>query len=201
MKTVESILAQMTDTKAIMQTLKETLLELDPCYAEEAAAFLSASAALEREVGDTTTPSAMEYLAAMEQKMVSNLIYVGWLGFHFNLDCFTNPINTLLLERDFEEIHRERRMSTLPVSQQAQRTIDAFYAALPKDRQDLMSEIIGFYTYLQTVGYKLAHYFGFLLANRFLCYVIPGYTSDAVTTNRYSNALHHYLHMDIRRLE
>lgn len=73
MKTVETILAQMTDTKAIMQTLKETLLELDPCYAEEAAAFLSASAAQEREVGDTTTPSAIEYLAAMEQKMASNL--------------------------------------------------------------------------------------------------------------------------------
>lgn len=164
------------------------------------AKFLLASAALKKEVGNATTPSTKEYLTAMEQKMVSDLIYVGWLGVQFNLDCFTNPINAMRLERDFEGIHREGRMSTLPMAQQAQRIIDDYNAVLPAHKRYFTSDIIGFYTYLQTMGYKLAHYFGFQLANWFLRFVIPGYACDVVATSLYTNALRRYLDIDTLRL-
>lgn len=198
MKTVETILYQLTDTKAIMGELKETLLKLDACYPEEEAKFLAASAVLEKEVGNTINPTSMEYLAAMAQKVSSDLIYMGWQGFRFNQDCFTNPANALLLEEDFESIHRERNAAMLPVSQQAQRTIRAFYAALPEKKQELTSDIVSYYAYLQTVGYKIAHYFGFLLANRFLSFVTPGYTSNPAATSRYTRKIQDYLHMDTR---
>lgn len=201
MTTVKTVMTQLTDAKVIMQEVKDTLRKIDPQFPEEEAKLSRAAAELVRIIGDSTTPSASEYLAAMEQESVSNLIYVGWLGFQFNLDCFHNPVNTLLLSQDYEDLHRENRMHTLPMAQKARNTVEAFYKAVPAEKRGLTSGITGFYAYLQTVGYKLAHYFGFLLADRFYYYVIPGYTSDSLMTARYTRELQDYLHMDIRCLE
>ena len=55
-------------------------------------------------------------------------------------------------------------------------------------------------SYLETVGYKLAHYFGFVFADHFLEHVIPGYYRDTVTTMQYDWALREYLKIDISKL-
>ena len=60
--------------------------------------------------------------------------------------------------------------------------------------------ITSYISYLETVGYKLAHYFGFVFADHFLEYVIPGYYRDTVTTIQYDWALRGYLKIDISKL-
>ena len=204
MKTIETVLHQMTDAKSIMQDLLETLREVDPEFPEIASKFLKASADLERELGDKIAPSAGEYLAAREEEFVMELIYIGWQGFQLNLDIFKNPVNALLLKGDFEDLHCERRLGTLASAGKARQVQNAFYAALkemPEETQNLTDGVTEFYSYLETTGNKVAHYFGFRLADRFLPFVVPGYTSDPVITLQYSGELKRYLQIDLDRME
>ena len=95
-------------------------------------------------------------------------------------------------------------MHTLPEVQKALETINAFCEALrtlPEEKRDLTDGITEFMSYLETTAYKLAHYFGFILADKFLYYVIPGYASDSVTTMLYARDLRDYLQLDLKLLE
>lgn len=204
MKTIETVLRKMTDAKSIMQDLLETLREVDPEFAEIESKFLKAAADLERELGDKIAPSAGEYLAAKEEEFVLELIYIGWQGFQLNLDIFKNPVNALLLKGDFEELHRERRLGTLVIAGKAREVQTAFDLALkelPEETRNLTEGVNEFYSYMETVGYKIAHYFGFRLADCFLPFVVPGYTSDQVNTIQYSGELKRYLQIDLDRME
>ena len=198
MKRINDVLHQRTDAAAIMQELKETLREIDPSFRAEEERYEAARGVLVEKIGDSVTPSASDYLAAMEAECAAALVYIGWQGFWLNMDIFSNPVNALLLRGDFEDLHRERRLPTVPGVQEHNRTIHAFQEALLEQfgDQELTDGISGFYTYLETTGYKLAHYFGFRLADGFLWHVIPGYTDDSVNTTLYKMALHDALGFD-----
>lgn len=204
MKTIANVLQQMTDPKAIIHELRETLRVIDPEFFDTEVKFLAASANLEKELGGAITPSVSEYLAAKEEEFAAEIIYIGWQGFQLNLDIFNNPINALLLKGDYEDLHRERRLGTLSMAKKPREVLEAFYAEmrkLPEEKRALTEDITSFYSYLATSGYKIAHYFGFRLADHFLHYVIPGYTSDTVNTLQYSSQLREYLQIDLGRME
>ena len=204
MKTVQTILGQLTDPKTIMAEIRETLRTIDPEFFDTEVKYLAAASNLEKELGNSITPSVSEFLAAEEEEFVSEIIYIGWQGFQLNMDIFHAPINAMMLQGDYEELHRERRLGTLPMAEKARDTINAFYEVLRekyRDKLDLTEDITGFYSYLQTSGYKIAHYFGFRLADRFLPYVIPGYVDDSVNTGYYRRLLQEHLGVDIGQLE
>ena len=204
MNTIETVLRQVTNVKSIMQALKDALREVDPAFPEMEGKFLQASENLEHELGDKIIPSAGEYLEAKEEEFAMELIYIGWQGFQFNLDIFQNPVNALLLRGDFEDLHRERRLGTLTTTGKARDVQAAFNSALqalPVETRNLTDGVTEFYSYLETVGYKIAHYFAFRLADGFLPFVIPGYTSDPVNTLQYSGELKRWLQIDLDRLE
>ena len=204
MKTVQTILGQLTDPKKVMAEIRETLRTIDPEFFDTEVKYLEAASNLEKELGNSIAPSVSEFLAAEEEEFVSEIIYIGWQGFQLNMDIFHAPINAMMLRGDYEELHRERRLGTLPMAKKARDTINAFYEVLRekyRDKLDLTEDITGFYSYLQTSGYKIAHYFGFRLADLFLPYVIPGYINDSVNTGYYRRTLQEYLDIDIDRLE
>ena len=110
----------------------------------------------------------------------------------------------MFLGMDHEDFLRERRMHTLPEVEKSLEVINGFHAAfraLSDEKHTLTEGIIDYICYLETTGYKLAHYFGFMRADQFLGYVIPGYTSDRVTTIRYSMSLEDYLQLDLDKLQ
>lgn len=200
MTTIKTAMHQLTDATSIMQAMKDTLRKIDPGFPEKEADFLQAASGLEQKLGDSVSPSASDFLAAMEQNFVSSLIYIGWQGLQLNLDIFQNPVNALRLESSFEDLHQERRLATIPTVGNARSTICAFYEAikqLPEDVQSHIDDISAFYADLETIGYKLAHYFGFRLGNAFLHHVIPGYIHDDVHTGLYTMALQDYLNTDL----
>ena len=204
MKTVQTMLGQLTDPKTIMAEIRETLRTIDPEFFDTEVKYLAAASNLEKELGNSITPSVGEFLSAKEDEFVSEIIYIGWQGFQLNMDIFHAPLNAIMLRGDYEELHRERRLGTLPMAEKARDTINAFYEVLRekyRDKLDLTEDITGFYSYLQTSGYKFAHYFGFRLADQFLPYVIPGYVDDSVNTGYYRRTLEEYLDIDIDRLE
>lgn len=203
MYTVKSVMSQLTDPKVVLQNVSDTLRRIDPNFLQEEQQYLRAVDALKDAVGDSVSPTASEYIAAREQEICAELIYVAWLGFQQNLECFQNPINTMFLKMDYEDFHRERRMHTLPEVQKALKTINAFYEVLrtlPEEKRNLTDGITDYMSYLETTGYKLAHYFGFIFADQFLYHVIPGFTTDSITTLQYTRDLRKYLQLDLRAL-
>ena len=79
-------------------------------------------------------------------------------------------------------------------------TRDAFLARLPQQHDELFEALIGYMSYLETTGPKLAHYFGYILANDFLPNIVPGYHTDKVLTMQYGSMLADYLGIKVSDL-
>lgn len=184
MKIVENILAELLNTENLLDSLQQEIAELDHDYTEELAAYHCGVEKLTQEV-----TGAEEYLAAMRQELESNVRYALWLGFQWNVECFHNPVNKLLLNMDFEDICQESRMHTLPETQIAQQRINTFLRSLPNDKAELLNPIVDYDAYLKTYAYKLAHYAGFCLADKLLPNLMPGYITDPALTMCYAQQI------------
>lgn len=170
MKITETILAQLTDTDTILESVYQAVAEVDPNYAEEMAAYEQGVQALLQAV-----PGAETYLQARRQELASDIRFALWQGFQWSLDCHRDPIYKLLAQLDFEDLCQESKMHTLPAAQAAQSTARAFTQSLPKDKHPLLDPIIDHFAYLETYGYKLAHSAGIEMANNLLPLVLAGY--------------------------
>lgn len=173
MKITESILAQLTDTDMILESVYRAIAEVDPNYAEEMATYEQGVQALLQAV-----PDAEIYLQTCRQELASDIRFAIWQGFMWNLDCYRNPVNKLLAQLDFEDLCQESKMHALPAAKAAQAAARTFTQSLPMDKQPLLDPIIDHFAYLETYGYKIAHSAGFGLANSLLPLVIPEYIND-----------------------
>ena len=163
MKITETILAQLTDTDVLLESVYQAIAEVDPGYAEEMAIYEQAVQALLQAV-----PNAETYLQARRQEFASDICFAMWQGFQWELNCYRDPIYKLLAQLDFEDLCRESVMHNLPAARAAQSTARAFTQSLPKDKQPLLDPIIDHFAYLETYGYKLAHAAGYELAGKLL---------------------------------
>ena len=204
MYTVKSILTQVTDSELVFQNVMETLRTVDPSFEEEHRQYLHSVDTLMNSLRTEDSTKVMGYIAAKEKAFCSEMIYIAWLGFQQNIACFRNPINTEFLKLDYETIHRENSFQSLPNILSALSAINDFdcsLRSLPDDIQNIAMGITDFFSYLETVGFKLAHYFGFAFADRFLGHVIPGYTPDSATTTQYAMMLQEYLDFNLSLLD
>ena len=173
MKIIENILAQLTDTDTLLESVYQAITEVDPDYAEEMAAYEKCVQMLLQAV-----PGAETYLRARRQEFASDIRFAMWQGFQWAMDCHRDPIYKLLAQLDFEDLCQESKMHTLPAAQKAQMEARAFTQSLPEDTQPILDPIIDHFAYLETYGYKLAHSAGVELADKLLPIVIPGYVND-----------------------
>ena len=170
MKITETILAQLTDTDLILESVYQAISEVDPDYSEEMAAYERGVQALLQAV-----PGAETYLQARRQELASDIRFAMWQGFKWAMDCHRDPIYKLLAQLDFEDLCQESRMHTLPAAQAAQTAQRAFAQSLPEDKHPLLDPIIDHFAYMETYGYKLAFTAGGEMANCLLPLVIAGY--------------------------
>ena len=63
------------------------------------------------------------------------------------------------------------------------------YAEFPEAQREAAAQIGDYYAYLETVGFKIAHYWGFLWGNAFYSQVIPGYAPDSSFTSQYAHMI------------
>lgn len=184
MKMTENLLAQLTDTDAILDAVYEKIATLDPNYGEEMTSHLEGLQRLTQDV-----PAAEEYIQTLRRELASDLRYALWRSFHWNLECFRNPVNKLLLDADVEELCQESRMHTLPEAQATLQKAQAFVHSLPEDKRELLDPISDHYAYLKTWGYKLAFCEGFRLADNLLPHLIPAYVPDTMLSMRLEQKL------------
>jgi hypothetical protein len=174
MKITETILAQLTDTDTILESIYQAISKVDPDYAKEMAAYERGVQALLQAV-----PGAETYLQARRQELASDIRFAMWQGFKWAVDCHRDPIYKLLAQLDFEDLCRESQMHTLPAAKAAQATARAFIQFLTEDTQPLLDPIIDHFAYLETYGYKLTYSAGVELANNLLPLVEPGFVNNS----------------------
>ena len=163
MKITETILAQLTDTDTLLESVYQAIAEVDPNFAEEMAVYEQSVQVLLQAV-----PGAETYLQARRQELASDIRFAMWQGFQWGLDCHRNPVYKLMAQLDFEELCQESKMHTLPAAKVAQATARAFAKSLPEAQLPLLDPIIDHFAYLETYGYKLAHNAGVKLAESLL---------------------------------
>ena len=167
MKITETILAQLTDTDTILESVYQAIAEVDHNYAEEMATYEQAVQALLQ-----AAPGAESYLQARRQELASDIRFALWQGFQWGMDCHRNPVYKLMSHLDFEELCQESKMHALPAVQAAQAITRKFTQSLPEDKQSLLDPVIDHFAYLETYGYKIAHLAGCNLFNNLLALTI-----------------------------
>ena len=194
MNIIESILSQLT-SNVLVSDLKTVLREQDPEFPPAESAFQEATHALASRIGKE---GAEKLLIAKEQQILSDLVYAAYLGFQVNLSNFHNPVASQFTKLDYEVFLREHIMQTLPYRAAVEKTIAAFRETHKEALSEYEDAIQSYYIYLEVAGPKLAHFWGYAFANRFLPWVEPGYVSDGAQTSVYALELHRDLGFRVR---
>lgn len=179
--------------KHIVQKLDTYLEENDEAFLNVRDQYLKAVEQLRKELDKAASPSVDDMVDAIERQMSSNLFFSGILGIKANLDHFKDPMARTVLDVDFDVFLREDTARRLPKYEQAQSTIDLFFALLNPQQKELFGDVIEYISFLETTGPKLAHYYGYILGNDILYDIVPGYRADAALTMQYRSILARYL--------
>lgn len=201
MITVKNALAAITDYKAIMAAAREILRKIDPEYPEEESNYLSGIRAFKDALSPEEQVTLDNLLLLEEKRMAVNFLFLIWRGINQNLKCVHNSTEKLFLQQDYEDIHDESVMEGMPANEEYWRLCSDFHHSITKEQHELSSPITAYYCYLATSAYKLAHYFGFRLADGLLYYLVPGYSSDPALTITYRTDLTNYLKVDMHSLD
>ena len=179
--------------KEIAEALVGVMSENFEDFAADQVRFQETVSWLEKE-----SCSTREVVDAIEQQIGSMVLFSFFLGLKANWDHFIDPIGRTFLDVDAEVYLREDMAKRLPDYQNAQRILERFYAALSPAQQILYEGIIAYISHLETVGPKLAHYYGYLLGNQLFPRIVPGYGADAPLTLQYRNTLENYFGISIK---
>lgn len=185
---IDKLYEKLIDPQAMLAAMKATLRQIDPQYSKEEAAFFDGIEALRAGLPSDHPVSLDAYLEEEERDMAECLLHLFWKGVKQNYDCFINPVNKMFLQMDYEDFHQESLMRQFfPAKFQDMGT--KFAHSLPAEMSNATEPIISYYTYLQTIAYKLAHYYGFRFGDTFLSKVVPGYFPSEATSSTYALVL------------
>ena len=201
MLTVNKTFSAITDHKVIMKMAREILHEIDPEYPEEESRFITGVQAFRNALAPEEQTTLDELLMLEEKRMAANFLFLIWRGINQNLRCFQNYKEKEFLNQDYEDIHDESIMEGMPANEEYWRLCSDFHHSITKEQHELSAPISSYYCYLTTSAYKIAHYFGFKLADSLLYYLVPGYAPDLSVTVAYRTDIADYLKVDMVRLD
>ena len=181
---IDDMFEKLTRPETMMEAVRTELKKCDPDYASEVAAFEAAVWHLKETAGEGLSAEVDTALAGEEQTMGERFIFLFWQGVKQNLACFRDPKENRFLNLDYEDIHHEAEMNQFIPSERRGFT-PAMIETLPRQAEEPLEQIIGYYCYLETVAYKLVHYEGFCFGDHFLKMVVPGYCADQSLTESY----------------
>ena len=199
MKTIKNVMDSMTNTKRIMEDLREMLREIDLQYPEEEQRYQEGLIKFKAVIDEEKLALLEAEIAAEERRIASNMVYLVWRGLQQNLACHQNPVAKKFIELDYEDIHREDLMNGMPDSVAAGNAGRKLALAL-SDAERELNPTTWYYAYFETVAYKVAHYYGFKLGDALLPMVEPGYCSDPALTFRYGREVEDYLKVNLSKL-
>lgn len=187
MLSMKTILENLTEHH-VVETFVQWMAKEDEDFAVDYQRYTEAMGMLQKELGNLVK----DEIDAIEQQCASDLLFSGFLGLKANLDNFIDPVARNFLNVDFEVYLREETAHRLPEYERAQKIRDRFYSQLTSVQKETYADVITYTSHLETVGPKLAHYFGYMLGNQLLPRIVPGYHSDMVLTIKYNSMLEDY---------
>lgn len=158
--------------------------------------YLQAMDSLQRPLGENAIKKEIE---AIHRQLVSITFFAFALGIQANYRYFTDPVGGNFLNVDPEVYLRENIAKSLPDYTAAQPSRDEFYGKLDCAQQQTYQAVTEYICFFETLGPKLAHYYGFLLGNDLLQRVIPSYQPDLAFTLRYGMMLKAHFRTDLER--
>ncbi len=184
MMTIQHILSGLLSDSMITE-LSNWLVERDPDFPPVQEACQKAAKTLVNQLG----AEAETFLRAQNQQIISDLRYCAYLGFQANLSNFRCPGGNHFITQGSDHFLREYIMYRLPGRVSDDTIITAFQTKHGQSAEAQLDAIQNYYIYLETVGPKLAHYWGYVFANYFLALVEPGYVYDGAQTSIYTMEL------------
>lgn len=133
-----------------------------------------------------------ELISSKYKQVIAVMKYEIMLGMKANYAYFESPATNDFLESDMEIFTKEKMLYVLPTSVEAQKVIARLNRSLEIDDGEFYDGIREYFNYLDTVCPKLAHFFGYLTANRMFAEIIPGYVSSIEHTMKYISLLEAY---------
>lgn len=185
---IDAMFEKLICPDAMMEAVRAELKKRDPEYDSEEAAFNAAVKLLQEIAGEMMGAEVKAALAGEEQTMGERLIFLFWQGVQQNLACFRDPKEKQFLELDYEDIHHEAEMNQF-IPAKSRGFTPVLIEELPRQADEPLEQIIGYYSYLETVAYKLVHYKGFCFGDRFLKMVVAEYVTDFTVTEIYGRML------------
>lgn len=158
--------------------------------------YLQAMDSLQHSLGENAVKKEME---AIHRQLVAISFFAFALGIQANYRYFTDPVGGNFLNVDPEVYLRENIAKSLPDYTAAQLARDDFYGRLDSMQQQAYQAVTEYICFFETLGPKLAHYYGFLLGNDLLQRVIPSYQPDLAFTLRYGMMLKTHFRTDLER--
>lgn len=122
---------------------------------------------------------------AYTKQIASNIRFAIAQGFRANLDYVRHPVGNNFLQEDPEVFLNTSAMRQLPAWQDAQRTIQTIERDLDCTLQFYEDAVSEYFICLDVTCPSLAHYYGFLAANKILAQVEPGYQFSLSMTLKY----------------
>ena len=81
----------------------------------------------------------------------------------------------------------EQAKDSLPEIIRLEKLIHTAYEDFSPAQQEAAAQIGDYYAYLETVGFKIVHYWGFALGNRVLPMLVPGFFPDICFAAQYAH--------------
>lgn len=189
MKVLQDFLNRLTGP-ALAEALVGEMLEHVEGFREDCNRCLLAVKKLREELG----ASADQVMEAIHQRFTVLILFSGYLGLRMNLDHFRNPMapNCTWPQLDYNDYLREDLAQSLPEYRAVNQVLTNFCSSLTEEQKELYDTIMDYDSYLVTFGPKLAHYYGYLLGNTLLHWLVPGYHEDAALTYKYNLMLCKY---------
>lgn len=184
MITVQDVLSNLFSVSMITE-LSNWLVEKDLDFSPVQAAYQDAAKILVSQLGQ----EAEAFLSAQDQQIISDLRYCAYLGFQANLANFRCSGGNHFVAQGSGHFLREHIMYSLPGRVSYDTIITAFQTRHGRSAGPQLDAIQNYYIYLETVGPKLAHYWGYVFANHVLPLVEPGYVCDGAQTSIYTMEL------------
>lgn len=184
MITVQDVLSNLSSVSMIAE-LSNFLVENDLDFSPVQAAYQDAARILVSQLGK----EAEAFLSAQDQQIISDLRYCAYLGFQANLANFRCPGGNHFVAQGSDHFLREHIMYSLPDRVSHDIIITTFQTNHGQSAEPQLDAIQNYYIYLETIGPKLAHFWGYVFANHFLPLVEPGYVCDGAQTSIYTMEL------------
>ncbi len=192
MKNIEQIMEQFVG-HSILSELADTLRECCADFVADEQHYLEAVDILRKMLPQATTPTLDEYLAAKETDARSRLVYAGANGLRANIANFQHPFTLDFTRMDFFDIVKDHIIGHFPINYETATVCDRFCHTLPEELREYESIISEYFTHFECAGPKLAHYAGYVIGNKLLPWVIPGYREDWHQTMLYESEIKSYL--------